>query len=376
MKILLTATVQSHICQFHKPLVEMLHKHNCEVHVAARNNLAEKNGLKLDFAEKVFYVPFSRSPKSKDNIKAYKQLKKIIDEGQYDIVHCNTPMGGIVTRLAARKARKNGTKVFYTAHGFHFYKGAPKKNWIVFYPIEKFFANHYTDKLITITNEDYDLANEKFKCQIERIHGVGVDEKRYFSISEEEKKKLRLEMGYNENQKLILCIGELLPNKNQQMAIRMMPEILKKYPDAMLLIAGNGPEKNNLDDLIAELGLKNNVKLLGYVTNLEDYQHIADICVSCSKREGLPLNIVEAMMSGTPVVATYNRGHRELITDEQNGYLVSINDNSLMIEKVLTLLDDINVYKSTSENAILKGNEYSKTAVIEDLRKVYSNVFK
>lgn len=376
MKILLTATVQSHICQFHKPLVEMLHEHNCEVHVAARDNLAEKNGLKLDFAEKVFNVPFSRSPKSKDNIKAYKQLKKIIDEGQYDVIHCNTPMGGIVTRLAARKARKNGTKVFYTAHGFHFYKGAPKKNWIVFYPIEKFFANHYTDKLITITNEDYDLANEKFKCQIERIHGVGVDEKRYFSISEEEKKKLRLEMGYNENQKLILCIGELLPNKNQQMAIRMMPEILKKYPDAMLLIAGNGPEKNNLDDLITELGLKNNVKLLGYVTNLEDYQHIADICVSCSKREGLPLNIVEAMMSGTPVVATYNRGHRELITDEQNGYLVSINDNSLMIEKVLTLLDDINVYKSTSENAILKGNEYSKTAVIEDLRKVYSNVFK
>ena len=137
----------------------MLHEYNCEVHVAARDNLAEKNGLKLDFAEKVFDVPFSRSPKSKDNIKAYKQLKKIIDEGQYDVIHCNTPMGGIVTRLAARKARKNGTKVFYTAHGFHFYKGAPKKNWIVFYPIEKFFANHYTDKLITITNEDYDLAN-------------------------------------------------------------------------------------------------------------------------------------------------------------------------------------------------------------------------
>ena len=372
MKILLTATVQSHICQFHKPLVEMLHEHNCEVHVAARDNLAEKNGLKLDFAEKVFDVPFSRSPKSKDNIKAYKQLKKIIDEGQYDVIHCNTPMGGIVTRLAARKARKNGTKVFYTAHGFHFYKGAPKKNWIVFYPI----ANHYTDKLINITNEDYDLANKKFKCQIERIHGVGVDEKRYFPISEEEKKKLRLEMGYNENQKLILCIGELLPNKNQQMAIRMMPEIVKKFQDAMLLIAGNGPEKNNLENLIAELGLQNNVRLLGYVTNLQDYQHIADVCVSCSKREGLPLNIVEAMMSGTPVVATYNRGHRELITDEQNGYLVSINDNSSMIEKVLTLLDDINIYKSTSENAILKGNEYSKTAVIEDLRKVYSNVFK
>ena len=376
MKVLLTATDQSHIYQFHKPLVEMLHEHNCEVHVAARDNLAEKNGLKLDFAEKVFDVPFSRSPKSKDNIKAYKQLKKIIDEGQYDVIHCNTPMGGIVTRLAARRARKNGTKVFYTAHGFHFYKGAPKKNWIVFYPIEKFFANHYTDKLITITNEDYDLANEKFKCQIERIHGVGVDEKRYFPISEEEKKQLRLEMGYNENQKLILCIGELLPNKNQQMAIRMMSEIEKKYPDAMLLIAGNGTEKNNLENLIAELGLQNNVKLLGYVTNLQDYQHIADVCVSCSKREGLPQNIVDAMMSGTPVVATVNRGHRELITDKKNGYIVSINDKSSMTEKVVTILYDSNIYKSISEKATIKGNEYSKTAVIEELRKVYSNVFK
>lgn len=156
MKVLLTATVQSHICQFHKPLAEVLHEHGCEVHVAARDNLAEKNGLKLDFVDKVFNVPFARSPKSLDNIKAYRQLKKIIDEGGYDVIHCNTPMGGVVTRLAARKARKKGTKVFYTAYGFHFYQGAPKKNWIVFYPIEKFFSR-LTDKLITITAEDYKI---------------------------------------------------------------------------------------------------------------------------------------------------------------------------------------------------------------------------
>lgn len=111
-KILLIATVQSHICQFHKPLVAMLHEHGCEVHVAARNNLAEKNGLKLDFVEQVFDVPFQRSPFSPKNLGAYKQLKKIIDEGNYDVVHCNTPVGGVVGRLAARKARKHGTKVF------------------------------------------------------------------------------------------------------------------------------------------------------------------------------------------------------------------------------------------------------------------------
>ena len=116
MKVLLTATVQSHICQFHKPLVEVLHAHGCEVHVAARNNLAEKNGLKLDFVDKVFDIPFSRSPKSPNNLKAKKMLKRIIDDGHYDVIHCNTPVGGIITRLAAQKARKKGTKVFYTAH--------------------------------------------------------------------------------------------------------------------------------------------------------------------------------------------------------------------------------------------------------------------
>lgn len=371
MKILLTATVQSHICQFHKPLVEVLHKCGYEVHVAARDNLAEKNGLKLDFVDRVYNVPFARSPKSKDNVKAYKQLKKIIDDGHYEVVHCNTPMGGIVTRLAARKARKNGTKVIYTAHGFHFYKGAPKKNWIVFYPIEKFFANHYTDKLITITNEDYDLANKKFKCQIERIHGVGVDEKRYFPVSEDEKKQLRSKMGYNENQKLILCVGELLPNKNQQMAIRMMTEIAKQYPDAMLLIAGNGPEKNNLENLIAELGLQNNVELLGYVTNLQDYQHIVDVCVACSKREGLPLNIVEAMMSGTPIVATYNRGHRELIQDGKNGYLVVGDNIEQMEEKVLGFLTDTEVTQRIKEQAQYDIMKYSKRNVQSELAGIY-----
>lgn len=106
MKVLLVATVQSHICQFHKPLVNMLHEHGVEVHVAARNNLAEKNGLALDFVEKVFDIPFARSPKSKNNIIAYKQLKKIIDEGHYDVVHCNTPMGGDCNKTGSKKCKK------------------------------------------------------------------------------------------------------------------------------------------------------------------------------------------------------------------------------------------------------------------------------
>lgn len=370
MKVLLTATVQSHICQFHKPLVEVLHEHGAEVHVAARDNLAEKNGLKLDFVEKVFNVPFSRSPKSADNIKAYKQLKKIINEGQYDVIHCNTPMGGIVTRLAARKARRCGTKVYYTAHGFHFYKGAPKKNWIVFYPIEKIFSK-LTDKLITITSEDYQIASEKFQCQIERIHGVGVDENRYFSVDVNEKFRLRNKMGFSSEKKIILCIGELLPNKNQIMAIHMMQELVKCWPDALLLLAGNGPERKHLEQEIIACGMQKNVRMLGYVTNLQDFQHVADACISCSKREGLPLNVVEAMLSKTPVVASYNRGHRELISDNKTGFLVSVNDDKAMAKEVILLLKNQDIRASIVKNAFEYASNYNFTNVKKELEKIY-----
>lgn len=369
MKVLLTATVQSHIVQFHKPLVEMLHAHGCEVHVAARDNLAEKNGLRLDFADKVFDVPFARSPKSPDNIKAYRQLKKIIDEGHYDVVHCNTPMGGIVTRLAARDARKQGTKVFYTAHGFHFYQGAPKKNWLVFYPIEKFFANHYTDKLITITTEDYKLASQKFRCQVARIHGVGVDEKRYYPVAREEQLRLREELGFTPAQKILLCVGELLPNKNQKMAIHAMREVVKTYPDAQLLLAGNGPEKENLEAEIKACGLERNVQLLGYCTYLEKYQRITDVLLACSHREGLPLNLVEAMLTGNPVVASLNRGHRELIRDGENGYLVR--DEAQMAQRTLELLKNREFRTKIGNAARQSAREYDIVNIKEELIEIY-----
>lgn len=369
-KVLLTATVQSHICQFHRPLAEILHENGYEVHVAAKDNLAEKNGLKLDFADKVFDVPFARSPKSPDNIKAYKELKKIIDAEHYDIIHCNTPMGGIVTRLAARKARKNGTKVFYTAHGFHFYKGAPKKNWIVFYPIEKLFSR-LTDKIITITTEDYELAREKFLCKAERIHGVGVDEKRYYPVDEEAKLCMRAEMGFSPEQKIILCIGEFLPNKNQKMAIHMMDKVVREYPDSILLLAGNGPEKENLEKEITRYSLENNVKLLGYCTCLEKYQRIADVLVACSKREGLPLNVVEAMLSKTPVVASINRGHRELIKNGESGYLVEYGDEESMSKNVCAILADEKLGAKLSENAYQYALNFSFKNVKIELSRIY-----
>ena len=140
MKILYTATVLSHICQFHLPHMKMLQERGWEVHVASHNNLAVKNGLQLKYCDKFIEIPFDRSPKSPDNLRAYRELKKLLAEEYYDMILCNTPVAGVLTRLAARGTRKRGTRVIYMAHGFHFFKGSSKMSWRVFYPIEKHLA--------------------------------------------------------------------------------------------------------------------------------------------------------------------------------------------------------------------------------------------
>ncbi|MDE7381927.1 MAG: glycosyltransferase, partial [Muribaculaceae bacterium] len=325
-KVLITATVLSHIAQFHRPLGDILHAKGFEVHVAGKDNLALKNGLKIDWADKIYDVPFSRSPKSLDNVKAYQTLKNIIDCEGYSHIHCNTPMGGIVTRLAARKARRNGSIVIYTAHGFHFHKKSNKLSWLVFYPIEKYFAK-YTDILVTINHEDYALASRKFNCKIRYMHGVGVDASRYVPISSEvERINICTELGIDPNHKVILSIGELLPNKNHMMIIKAMKTIVKEIPESLLIIAGNGPMRDELEGFIKSNGLSENIRLIGYCTELEKYQKIALLLAACSYREGLPLNLVEAMLAKNPIVASHNRGHDELIEHGTRGFLVESED--------------------------------------------------
>ena len=327
MKILYTATVLSHICQFHLPHMHHLQEQGWEVHAAAHDNLAVKNGLQLKYCDKFIETPFSRSPKSRDNIKAYKQLKKLLAEEHYDVILCNTPMGGIVTRFAAKKTRKQGTKVVYMAHGFHFYKGSSKLAWLIYYPIEKLMAKK-CDVLITVNKEDYALAQRKFskRTEIAHIHGVGVDEKRYHPARPEEQLAMRQAEGLSSEDFVILCTGELNENKNQKTLISAAAMLKDKIPNLKVLLAGNGPKEQELRDQIHAEGLEDVVKLLGYRTDLEKVVPAVDLVVSCSHREGMPLNIIEAMLCKKPVVASHNRGHDELVKPNQTGILLTPDD--------------------------------------------------
>ena len=369
-KFLFVATVRSHIGQFHMPLIRALKAEGHTVHAAYRDNSADKKGLDLSAIDRVFEVPFERSPYKPGNLLAYRKLKAILDKGDYDIIHCHTPMGAVITRLAAGRARKRGAKVFYTAHGFHFYQGASKKNWLTYYPVERMLARR-TDKLITINEEDFLLADTRFACKAERIHGVGVDTSRYFTVSAEEAAALKIQYGFSEEDRLILCVGELLPNKNQKQIIRSMPAIIREVPTAKLLLAGNGSNRENLEALVTELGLEEHVTFLGYCTVLQDYQRFVDVGVSCSIREGLGVNLIEAMLNRNPVVGTRNRGHNELIREGENGYLVDVGDTDSLAQAVICLLLDPALRQKLGERGSEIAQGYSVTRVKDELKEIY-----
>ena len=363
MRILYVATVLSHICQFHLPYLQMLQEQGHEIHVAAHDNLAVKNGLQLKYTDRHIEIPFERSPFDPRNIKAYRMLKALLDREHYDLIVCNTPVGGVLTRLAARKCRKEGTRVIYIAHGFHFYKCASKKNWILFYPLEKTLAR-LCDVVVTINEEDYSLAKKQFPGRVEHIHGIGVREDRYHPATAEEQAEMRRAEGLSKEDFVVLCTGELNENKNQKTLISAAALLKNKIPNLKVLLAGNGPKEQELREQIAAEGLEDVVKLLGYRTDLEKLVPAVDVVASCSKREGLPLNIVEAMLCKKPVVASVNRGNAELVEDGVTGYLVSPEDAVQYSERILSLLQS----PLTAEQMGKRGYEAAKPYTVNSVK--------
>lgn len=235
-KVLFCATVDYHFKAFHLPYLKWFSEQGWEVHVAANGN------IHLPYVTRKYNIPIQRSPLSIQNIHAYKKLKSIIDQNKYHIIHCHTPMGGVIARLAAQKARQQGTKVVYTAHGFHFCKGAPFINWLLYYPIERSLATN-TDCLITINQEDYDLAvKHRFPVKdIKLVHGVGIDVQRFTPVTEIEKRELKLQCGYKSQDFLMFYAAEFNKNKNQSFLIRVLAQLKNETPHAKLLLAGEGP---------------------------------------------------------------------------------------------------------------------------------------
>lgn len=363
-KVLFVANVSSHIKTFHEPYLKLWQEHGYKTYVACQNNLSDDE--KINYCDVFINLPVKRSPYKFSNIKAIKQLKKIIDKEKFEVIHCHTPIGSVVARLAAKYTRKKyGTKVIYTAHGFHFYKGAPKMNWILFYPVEKYLAK-YTDTLITINKEDYVLAKKRFskKCHdIRYVPGVGIDLKKFeLKMNEEDIFNYKKNLGLRKNDFVLTCVARLDKNKNQLFLINVMERLVDKNLNFHLLLVGPDELDGYYQKIVEKKMLNNNIHFLGKRDDILNVLSITDIVVSASLREGLPVNIIESLAVGKPVVALNCRGMSDLIANNKNGFIISRDDNNNMDLFINSLI-------KIKNGSLLRRNIY-----VNDLKKI--EIFK
>jgi len=373
-KVLFVATVvKTHIMEFHIPYLKMFKEMGWETAVAARNDYENPADCVIPYCDTYYNIPFERNPLKPGNLKAYKELKHIIDEGEYDIIHCHTPVGAMLTRLAAKQARKKGTKVFYTAHGFHFYKGAPAINWILYYPVEKWLSR-YTDVLITINKEDYERAKTFKAGKVCYVPGVGIDLKKFNAgyVNKEQKRK---EIGVSADDFVLLSVGELIPRKNHEVVIRALSVLkqLDKLNHIEYVICGRGSYEADLRKLAEGLDVADHVHFLGYRNDISEICNCADLFVFMSHQEGLPVALMEAMACGLPAVCSNIRGNTDLIEDGVTGLLAN-NTPEEVAQSISKMKSDTALRNRVASAALQKIKQFDLSSVEDEMSKIYGGV--
>ena len=321
-RILITCT-DSMMKQFLEPHVRNLAENGYEVEIACSEVLNRMTEVRQDLERlvPVHQLHMKRSPLAVSNARGYRELKKLIDSGRYDLIWTNEPVMGVVTRMAARKARKQGTRVMYMVHGFHFYKGAPLPNWMLFCPVERMMASK-ADCICTINREDYARARKMRTPRAAYIHGVGIDTDRL--RPGENPTDLRNELGLPKEAFLVLSVGELNANKNQQVIIRAIARM--KDPAIHYVLCGKGDQRQNLEVLARELDIADHIHFLGYRKDIADICRQSDVFALPSRREGLPFAAMEAMYCGLPLVNSGIRGLTDITEDGVSGYICDPDD--------------------------------------------------
>lgn len=366
-RILFAANLDSFFTKFLIPQLKWFKDNGYEVHIAAK-----LEGKEIPYCDKKFDVDFARGFNLKQNINSYKQMKKLLKENSYEIISCHTPFGGAITRLAAKACKLKNTKVVYMAHGFHFYKGAPKLKYLLFYTAEKYLAK-YTDELITINLDDYEVAKSKFKTKVVYVPGVGLDSSKFdFKMTKAERKEYRASLGLKEKDFVMVYPAELLPRKRQEWLINTLSETMKENNHFHLLLPGKDSMNGFCQKLANTLGLDKQIHFLGFRDDIAKLIKISDVAVTSSMQEGLPVNVMEAIYCGLPVVATACRGNRDLITNNKNGYIVDIDDKQGFCDKVLNVH---NMTKDKKEKIRVYDNKviekYLLENVLDKIIKVY-----
>ena len=386
-RVMLIANSASMIDHFNRDNINILQGMGYEVTVAANfkdgnSSTREKiEAFEQELTEKgidIVHLPIPRKVTQLFKLsKSIKLIKRYLTEKPCALVHTQTPFGGVAGRLAAKSFRKAGeTKVIYFVHGFHFFKGASFKNYLIYYNIEKKLSK-YTDCLITLNQEDYKTASKKFKkTKVEYVPGVGVDTTAINMITVDKKAKCK-ELKIPHNKKIILTMAELIPRKNVAGAINAFAAC--ENEDAILLICGKGKEQRRLKDLVKELDLKDKVYFAGYRTDILEICRMSDIFLFTSRQEGLPVAVMQAMAAGLPVIASDIRGNRDLLAPDKDSkskdYLVDVDDTEEFTKKLNYLLKKEKECEKLCEVNVANCRKYFDIELVHDrMTEIYETM--
>lgn len=379
-KVLVLASVVSMIEQFNRNNIEILQNLGFEVHVATNfvdsgtisyeksmefKKELELNGVithQIDFSRKIYNIVSIK--------RSFDELKKLVLNYHFSLVHMHSPIGGVIGRLVFKKYSPQ-TKVIYTAHGFQFFKNGPQKDWLIFYPIEKYLSR-YTDVLITINNMDYNLAKDKFHTSnIIKIPGVGIDVSPIDNLKDKE--LIRKELGIPNSAFLIVSVGELSSRKNHEVVIRAIHKLADN--DIYYVICGVGEKEKYLKALINELNLSQRVFLLGYRDDKLDILNASDISAFPSKREGLGLAGLEAMSVGLPLVSSNVQGIGDYQENGKTGYICFENSINEYMKYINILKNSSQKDKEAiSKYNLMKVKKYDYRIVNKLMKEIYKDI--
>lgn len=364
-KVLFVATVlRGHILAFHLPYMRWFQEQGYEVHCCAANDTGAPI-FSVPYCDRYIEIPFARSPFDRGNREAYRRLKANLKEEHYTLVHCHTPVGATLGRLAARKTRKTGSRVCYTAHGFHFYRGAPLIYWLLYYPAERLLAR-FTDLLITLNAEDYKRA-KRFKArEVALVQGVGVDLTPFGAPPDRD--ALRAEIGVGSDTPVVLSVGEHIERKNHAACIRA----IKQIDGAALVFCGAGKQENEMKALAIALGVADRVHFLGFRQDIPALLLAADVFVFPSRQEGLPLALMEAMAAGLPCVVSGVRGNTDLIGDNEGGLAYRPDDVKGIAAGLRTLLQQPELRAQFGERNRTVIRQYSLQNTLAQMAALYN----
>ena len=362
-KALIVSTVSRQFFLFERCNIDVLQSLGYEVHAAA-NFCDESDRLsEVPIVRHPFCI--RRSPLSLQNIAAYRQLKRLMMAEEFDLVHCHSPVGGVLARIAAKAVRLS--PVIYTAHGFHFYGGAPVINWLLYYPVERILAKT-TDLLITINREDFRRARSFGAKNVSYVPGIGIDTGKYHDAPVDKDQK-RDELRLPRDAFLLLSVGELNKNKNHETILRALAAI--HDPNIHYAVCGQGPLEGYLRRLAKSLGVESRFHLLGYRDDLPEVYPAADVFLLPSYREGLSASMLESMCCGLPVVCSDIRGNRDLIRHGEGGYLVRPGDVEGFAACIMRLAGNEELRKAMGEHNREEVKKYEMEIVKKEKAELY-----